>query len=267
MDCIYEALQEDLEETISRNTSTNSLVSLLDSVFSLPSVSSNLTVPDLGSAYERVVAILRNDPLLKSLYELASTRTTPTKFCRKFWVLLKSFAVDLEREATSWSEQRAAQFIRSRARKLAGTITDVIYVGTKEGQKRESRLLLDAMDIENSDNSNFNEYDEFGELEWFIYSSGALGTMRTSLRRFLDSKSKFHHQETIGQEFEYEMLLPFATEDSLDGMVTSSAHTYSPGPDRSGLSRFWSDIVESLLPKETQIVKGLTRVRWKCVSF
>jgi hypothetical protein len=81
----------------------------VDTIFSATTsgntFSSISTAPGTALCFQRILAILLNDPLLKELYVEVSAKTTTEKFSRNFVTLLKKFSVEIEKEAKCWNEQ------------------------------------------------------------------------------------------------------------------------------------------------------------------
>jgi hypothetical protein len=117
----------DRHKPLTRSSSVETLDSVADSLFSVESFSSSSTTPDALDAFQRLFRTLITDPLLADLYEEVTLRTSVTKFSRNFGALLKRFGAEIQEEASSAAEQRAAVFIQSQARKLAKRATQQIF--------------------------------------------------------------------------------------------------------------------------------------------
>jgi hypothetical protein len=252
-----------------RSYSVESLQSLVDSIFSLGSLSSASTAPGTDDAFQRVLDILKADAILKDLYEELTAKTSVDKFNRNFGTLLKRFALDLEKEAKCWNEQRAAQFIRSRARIMAQKIADVVYPSGHESQKARS-INFEQDKAEISDDSDMEEEpDEFVELEKFITSSTAFQKLRDNIRGFLGLEPSSRDEAFDLAPSILFSQLPFAEDNQVDMPdvpIFYEQYTLPSLRNSWYLPNFYQKIRDLLLP-EPPIPEGLSRVRWKCVSL
>ncbi|KAE9374270.1 hypothetical protein N431DRAFT_437737 [Stipitochalara longipes BDJ] len=244
------------KQLYSRSSSVESLQSLADSIFSIASLSSASTVAEANNAFQRVLAILKADATLKVLYADSIAKTSVDKFNRNLGRLLKRFALDLEGEAKCWNEQRAAQFIRSRARIIAQRVAGSVYPLERESQKIQPRTF-EQDKAESSDDSDFEEEpDEFAELESFITNSSAFRKLHDNIRSFL------------GQERSYKLFeeLPFAGEDHIYTLDEPVCYEQCSSPYSRNvwhLPNFSQKIRDILFP-EPSIPDGMSRVRWQC---
>jgi hypothetical protein len=270
-ECLDEADLQQSELTsekkhLKRTWSAESLQSLA-SIFSVASLSSTSTAPDTYNAFERIVLILKTDPGLKQTYQELITITSTGKFSRNFGTLLKRFALDLEKEATCWNEQRAAQFIRSRARKIAGGISQSVYSSIRHESGQPQPVAEESSD--ESESGEEEDADEFLELERFICDSNALQNLRDNIRDFLGLG---YRSKIVATELEPSQLLeelPFAEEHEFE-MTDEQAYlvqdTSSCQQSLWSLAIFHQKIRNMLFP-ESPIPEGYSRVRWKCVSL
>ncbi len=257
---------------ISRSSSKESLQSLVDSIFSIASLSSASTTPIADNAFQRVLVILKSDGILKALYEELTTKTSAAKFNRNFGTLLKRFAVDLEKEATCWNEQRTAQFVRSRARIFAQYISNSVYPFRNSHEPQRITVEKDKDKAESSEDSDFEEPDEFQELEKFIINSNAFQTLRENIRGFLGLEPSLPASHDVVPERGAKTLLaelPFAkdeehsfTDEIVCSMRDASQYQQSPWP----LTGFGQKLRNLLLPVKP-IPNGMPRVWWQCVGF
>lgn len=250
----------------SRSSSSESLQSIVDSIFSTETFSSVSTAPGSENAFQRVLRILRADAFMKDLYKELMAKTSPEKFDRNFGTLVKRFAVDLEKEATCWNEQHAAQYIRSRARKIAQKFTQATFPSASESWRAQTNLM-EHNEAESSDSSDLDgEPDGFQELEKFITNSKAFQRLRVNIQRFLGSEPDSYDAMSITSGCDLLSLLPFAEESLSEGLV-------SPKQNPSGFrwNLFSQDnfcqIIRGLFVSEPPIPDGMSRVRWKCVSL
>jgi hypothetical protein len=236
-----------------------SLQSLVDSIFSLASLSSASTAPGSDNAFQRVFAILQADAVLKDLYVELTARTSAVKFKRNFGILLKRFAVDLERESSCYNEQRTAKFIRSRARKIAQRIVDAMYPSGSTIEGAHISMPLAQTKAESSEDSETDEEpDEYLELERFVTNSRSFQNLRDNIRGFLGLELSKLLAE-----------LPFVDEDRLaefEESINSVQNPLSCGKFVWSMRNFHHKIRDFLFP-EPPIPNGLNRVRWKCVSL
>lgn len=98
-----------------------SLVSMNDSIFSIVSGSSMPSLAGPTSTVDRLVALLLNDEVIKSVCvdALIMIGIEYDRFERHLRRLLKEFAVELRKEAECEQHRQAAQFVRLRARNSA----------------------------------------------------------------------------------------------------------------------------------------------------
>jgi hypothetical protein len=215
-----------------------------------------------------VLAILKSDAVLKELYEELTAKTSVDKFNRNFGTLLKRFALDLEKEAKCWNEQRAAQFIRSRARIMAQKIADWVYPSERESQKaRHGTVKQDKGEI-SEDSDLEEEPDEFMGLEIFITNSIAFQKLRDNIRLFLglEPSSKIN-TFNFGSSILFTDF-PFAEGNQFDTSDETIYHEQDVARYHQrpwDLSNFRQKIRDLFLP-EPPILEGLSRVKWKCVS-
>ncbi|RDL37225.1 uncharacterized protein BP5553_04658 [Venustampulla echinocandica] len=149
---------------------------------------------------EKLVALLLDDDVIKSLCIDALSTVAHERFERNLRRLLKDFAVGLRREAESKQERHAAHFVRLRARNSAYMICSTL--SKKKAQKVDD---IDP-DIENlseesdSDRSD-DEVDYLQQLERFIKASKALEILRENLYAFVYSAEHISHFGGVhGQE-------------------------------------------------------------------
>ena len=259
--------------SISPSSSIESLQSLVDSIFSTASLSSASTVHITENAFQRVLVIFKSDAILKVLYEKMSSKTSSGKFNRNFGTLLKRFGVDLEKEATCWDEQRAAQFIRSRARQIAQRIANAVYPTELESGKEllPGSNLIDHEKVESSEESDVEEeLDEFLELEKFITNSNAFQILHENIRGFLGLRLEPEMMDAVLELGPSQLLaeLPFAEEGQVD--ISDEAVYYELVASLQ--QWFWPLInfthrLQNLLLSEPPIPDGMARVRWKCVGL
>lgn len=235
--------------------SVESLQSLVDSVFSLASLSSASTASGSDNAFQRVLAVLQADAVLKDLYAALTARTSAVKFKRNLGILLKRFAVDLENESSCYDEQRTAKYIRSRARKLAQRIVDAVYPIERD----QTSASLAQTRAESSEDSRTNdEPDEYLELEKFVTNSRSFQQLRDNIRGVLGLELSKLLAE-----------LPFAAENQLvesEESINSGQNALSCAKNVWSKRNFHDKIRDFLFP-EPPIPNGLWRVRWKCVSL
>lgn len=247
------------EPQVSRSSSVDSLKSLVDSIFSIASLSSTSTVADMNNAFQRVLVVFRSDMILKGLYDELISRSSADKFKRNFAILLKRFAVDLENEAQCWNEQQTAKFIRSRARKIAQRITDIMYPsGLKIEEGRPCTFPAQIKADHSEDSGTDDEPDEFLDLERFVTNSNAFQKLRDNIRSFVGLELSNLTAE-----------LPFAQQDHFEVSqedIFFEHDSLSCPQSQWFLSNFAQNIRGRLLP-EPPIPNGLSRVRWKCVSL
>ncbi|KIN07137.1 hypothetical protein OIDMADRAFT_174154 [Oidiodendron maius Zn] len=254
--------------SISPSSSIEPLQSLVDSIFSIASLSSASTLPITENAFQRVSVIFKSDAIVKMLYKKMSSKTSSGKFNRNFGTLLKRFRVDLEKEATCWNEQRAAQFLRGRARQIAQRIADEVYATELESGKELSSKpnLLDHEKVESFEDSGVEEeLDEFLELQKFTTNSEVFqilheyyeyirGFLRPRLERSLmDAALDIGPSQLLAE-------LPFAEEDQVD---LSDERVYYEH-DTSYRQWPWPLIdfthrLQNLLLPEPQIPDGMAR--------
>jgi hypothetical protein len=267
---------------LSRSSSAESLQSLADSIFSIVSLSSASTPPRTDNAFQRVLVILKSDSVLKALYEELTTKTSAGKFNRNFGTLLKRFALKLEEEAKCWNEQRAAQFIRSRARMMAQKIAGSLYpaerkaqpgnAGQAKGEISEDRDLGEEPEPhkgEITEDSDLEEEpDDFAELEKFITNSTAFQRLRDNICEFLGLEPSAKDATFAVGTCTLLKELPFGREDQVDISNIPTFYEQSPCADVLNgwdLTSFIQQIRELLLPEQATPA-GLLRVRWRCVS-
>jgi hypothetical protein len=239
-----------------------SLQSLVDSIFSLASLSSASTAPGSDNAFQRVFAILQADAVLKDLYVELTARTSAVKFKRNFGILLKRFAVDLERESSCYNEQRTAKFIRSRARKIAQRIVDAMYPSGSTIEGAYISMPLAQTKAESSEESETDEEpDEYLELEKFVTNSRSFEKLRDNIRGFLGLE--------LNKLLAELPFVPFVDENQLvesEGSISREQNALSCGKILWSMRNFHHKIRDSVFP-EPPITNGLTRVRWKYVSL
>ena len=253
----------------SRSSSVESLQSLVDSIFSVATFSSTSTVAETNNALQRVLAILKSDAALKILYADSVSKTSVDKFNRNLGILLKRFAVDLEKEAKCWNEQRAAQFIRGRARTIAQKVATSVYPSQHESQKLPPRIV-EQDGAESSDDSDLEEEpDEFVELEIFITNSTAFQKLRDNIRGFLGLEPS--QEEAVLEASSCKLLeeLPFAEEGDVDMLIAPAFEEQCPAPYSQGAWRrpSFSQKIRDFLFPESPLADGMSRVRWQCVSL
>jgi hypothetical protein len=255
----------------SRSSSVESLQSLVDSIFSTATFSSASTTSDTNNAFQRLLVVLKTDAALKQLYEELKTRTSAEKFKRNFGTLLKRFALDLEKEAKCWNEQRAAKFIRSRARVMAQKVADSIYPSSDANWKIQwSAIEQDKAEI-SEDGDSDEEPDEFVDLEKFVTNSTAFQNLCSNIRGFLGSEpsSKGDAIDIVPTNIELFAELPFAAQEYHCGGLGGSILCGQPAPPCIGRVWYLPNFLHKagdLLFAESPIPHGLSRVRWKCVS-
>jgi hypothetical protein len=179
---------------ISDISQASSLASIADSIFSFASASSMSSMMSTYGAGDRLIALLREDPVLRPLYQEGFAKISAEKLERNLRRLLKRFAVDLRKEAENLQQRCAAHFVRSRATNSAHIICSSL--GGNE-TKMTPKLFLhvpreaEAKELEDvSDNSSDsdNQDDELADLcklEEFLVTSRAFETLRQNLRLFV----------------------------------------------------------------------------------
>jgi hypothetical protein len=260
---------ETKKQLYTRSSSAESLQSLVNSIFSIASLSSASTIAETNDASQRVLSILKTDAALNVLYTDSITKTSVDKFNRNFGILLKRFAVDLEKEASCWNEQRAAQFIRGRARAIAQKVATTVFPSQQESHTIQS-YIVEQDKAESSDDSDFEEEpDEFAELEIFITSSTAFRKLRDNIRGFLGLEPSQEHAVFEVSSCKLHEELPFAHEDHIDLLISPVFDEQCPVSDMRNiwqLPSFSQKIRDYLFP-EPAVANGMTRVRWKCVGL
>jgi hypothetical protein len=226
-------------------------------------------VAEANNAFQRVLAILKTDDALTGLYVDSITKTSVDKSNRNFGRLLKRFAVDLKGEAKCWNEQRAAHFIRSRARIIAQRVVDSVYP-SKHGSQKIQYRSFEQDKAEFSDDSDFDEEpDEFAELETFITGSAAFCKLRDNIRTFLGLEPSQENALLEASSCKLLEELPFAGEEYVYTMDEPMCYKQCPSPYLRNLWQppsFNQKIRDFLFP-EPPIAEGMSRVRWQCVSL
>jgi hypothetical protein len=155
------------------------------------SVSSTMSMRDAG---DRLITLLREDPILQPLYQEALAKVAAERLERNLRRLLKRFAVDLQKEAENAQQRDAAHFVRSRARNSAHIICCSLSCNEPKPVPKSvatARIPQEAEFAENiSDNSSDSDNQGDGpadlrELEVFIVTSRAFETLRLNLRLFI----------------------------------------------------------------------------------
>lgn len=253
-------------QIISRSSSSESLQSLVDSIFSMATFSSASTAAGADDAFQRVLTILRSDTVLGDLYCKLVTKTSSGKFNRNFGTLLKRFALDLEKEAKCWNEQRAAQFIRGRARKIAEKISESVY--PSESWSTQPRIE-NAEGSGESDSDSDEEPDEFQELEKFIIGSKAFQQLRVAFQTFLGLELSLTNINPDQRTSRLFAEMPFAEEsDQLLHAQTTQIRQNGRYYQRKPWS--WTNFnqnLRDLIVPERPVPEGMSRVRWTCVGF
>lgn len=248
------------DSRLSRMSSVDSLPSLVDSEFAVPSLSSASTVSVTDNAFQRVLGIFKDITHLKDLHEEMTIRPTAAKFNRNLGTLLKSFAFDLEKEATCWNELRAAQFIRGRARKMAQEIADFVYSSAKVPSLKTGRE-----EAENSEDSGAKEgLDQFQELEHFITNSAAFQSLHDNIL-WLDANAKGGFKSGKNES----LVGSFSDEDDqMEAVEENVYYEQQRSCHNLGLQVLSSSrkTLRKMIFPEPPVLKGLSRVKWRCVS-
>jgi hypothetical protein len=174
---------DDLESQASGGSGASSIASITNSIFSIASSSSMTSIVGPQSAVERLVTLLLNDSVVKSLCTDALSTLVYERFERNLRRLLKEFAVGLRREAESEQERHTAQFVRLRARNSAHIIFTTL--SQKKKEQGEADVEVGYVSEENDSGRSDDEVDDLQQLESFIKSSQAIETLRGSLRAFV----------------------------------------------------------------------------------
>jgi hypothetical protein len=170
---------------------TSSLASIADSIFSIASASSMSSIMSTHGAGDRLMTLLREDSILKPLYQEAITKVASEKLERNLRRLFNRFAVDLREEAVNPQQRGAAHFVRSRARNSAHVICGALKCGPKSTPTSlptidiPQEIVEDVSDNSTDPDSQEDEPDDLRELEAFIITSRAFEALRLNLRLFI----------------------------------------------------------------------------------
>jgi hypothetical protein len=171
---------------------TSSLASIGDSLFSLASASSMSSILSTHGAGDRLITLLREDPVLQPLYRDALIRVAVERLERNLRRLLKRFAVDLRKEAEGPQQRGAAHFVRSRARNSAHIICSSLKCDAPKPIPKSfptmnisSEAVEDVSDNSSDSDNQEDELADLRELEAFIVTSMAFETLRLNLRLFV----------------------------------------------------------------------------------
>jgi hypothetical protein len=174
---------DDMESEASGRSGASSIASITKSIFSMVSGSSMSSIVGPQSAVERLVILLLNDSVIKSLCTDALFTLVSERFERNLRRLLKEFAVGLRREAESEQERHTAQFVRLRARNSAYIICTTL--SKKKKEQGEVDVEVGYVSEESDSDRSDDEVDDLQQLERFIKSSQAIETLRENLRAFV----------------------------------------------------------------------------------
>jgi hypothetical protein len=171
---------------------TSSLASISDSIFSLATASSMSSVTSTHGAGDRLIALLREDPILQQLYQEALATIAAERLERNLRRLLKQFAVDLRKEAENPQQRSTAHFVRSRAWNSAHVICKSLGQNEPKPTTKplvvhvplEAEVVNDLSDS-SSDSDSQDEPPDLSELELFVVNSRAFETLRLNLRLFI----------------------------------------------------------------------------------
>jgi hypothetical protein len=106
---------------------TDSMTSLDDDAFSVISISSASSMGDISIAMEEWVRMLADESSLKPSYKKAFDVIAKDDFEGTFTQLLREYSKDIKNSAASYLEEKAAHFVRTRARRTATLVTRYLY--------------------------------------------------------------------------------------------------------------------------------------------
>jgi hypothetical protein len=273
--------------------SASSLESVADSIFSITSDSSISSLPDPVGAGERLVALLLEDSTIMQLCSDALFIIEQEKFERNLRRLLKDFATELRKEASTIQQHHAAHFVRFRARSSAHVICNSLIgdlVPRKKPNQQHEPNEIDEEDHDSDDDDADGPEDEvqnIQQLELFIKSSGAFEGFREKLRMFIYASEKRVQQKSQEPQStdnmnveEEENMSPTGSDkyksrkDALQKETQAESiltkRPRDPDPQRlswiSGVLAPVLNVIIALLRKERPpVAAGRTRVEWTCV--
>ncbi|KAF7935796.1 uncharacterized protein EAE98_002016 [Botrytis deweyae] len=202
-----EDIPDDQSDNSFEFSTTDSVVSVADSVFSAMSLATGSSMSSFSvsqTATDRLVRLLLEDAIIKPLCEdaLQENGMSRERFERNLSRLLKGFAVELRKEAQTREQRQAAHLVRFRARNSAHVICTTLRIekeqkGTNnvsdssgashlnvEEEEIECDLDIDD-DSDSGSESSEDASDDFQHLELFVKDSKAFELFREKLRIFI----------------------------------------------------------------------------------
>lgn len=122
----------------------NEFILYLPSLSFGSTLSSSGPVEELESASEELAKLFLEDELLKPLYAKAMEKVKTDRLEKNFGRLLKTFAMDLQREANGVLEASAARFLKARAKYTAYCMAKHLDPSRKADSKMIHELIIES---------------------------------------------------------------------------------------------------------------------------
>ena len=230
---------------------SRSLMSIDDnaSVFSTTSMaSSQSSVAGPAGVMEQLINLLIHDPELTELYQSALNHISLERFERNLSRILKTYASDLQVDATTAFQREASGFVRKRRRRIAHGIGSMLSFekSSNETKEKDSDVPHDDGDeIYNNNNDDDEDEDEEEDSEpdleiirRFLVDGPAFDKLRENLRAFINPKKR-----NVGPRNLYLLV-----------RAICSLFQYLPSRER----------IEFL--SRPKVAPGSRRLTWTCVS-
>lgn len=159
-----------------RVISATSLTSISDSIFSGGSESSKLSIEGLPGASEKLASLVFDDSVLKPLCFTAINTIPIDRFERILRRMLQIFSVDLQEDADSSRERKAAQVVAHLARNSAHLVCNELDPARERSDSKA------VGEVSHDSDASGDEVDNLAEFEAFILGSHAFETLRANLQ-------------------------------------------------------------------------------------
>ncbi|KAE9376310.1 hypothetical protein N431DRAFT_462155 [Stipitochalara longipes BDJ] len=276
--------EDDEVSQASNTSSSSSILSVVNSVFTMASGSSMTSLSAPYGASERLVGLLLDDSVIRHVCSGALLVIERERFERNLRRLLKGLATGLRKEAGTTQQRQAAHFVGCRARNSAHLICNSLEKDLRlDTRKRNRTDVEEECGSEENDSNpsedelgNLNQLENLQYLELFIQSSYAIGIFRTKLTAFVFPLEKQIEQTRTNPNFEkegrkneyYDELGTTSQSSTEDGCETSETEKSDNKKPLYIMLLERAAVLERLAMElrnpRPPIPIGKTRIEWKC---
>ncbi|KAH7400191.1 hypothetical protein BKA64DRAFT_707877 [Cadophora sp. MPI-SDFR-AT-0126] len=234
---------------------SSSFASLSSSIFSGGSDSSKSSIGGPLGASERLAALILEDVDLKRLCMEGISRNSIHRFERNLRRLLKLFSADLQKDASSPLERKAARFVAYLARNSAHLVCNEIDPNGEKPDMKTKGEVSDDSDAEGLD----EEVTDLMEFRAFIIRSRAFKNLKINLELFVNPATNSISANVNKTTQELRMNI----REEIPTPAMENASDYSSARCRFSLISSWIFRIADVIPRRP-VPMGMKRVTWTC---